>query len=637
MGILINIDNGGTLTDFCAVDGAKIWRTKTLTTPHDLSQCLMDGLGKMSNTIFGSEDIESLLLATDHIRYSTTQGTNALVERKGPRLGLIVAGRMTATVLRDHNSELFDALVADRHTEVTVSGDETRMDAVRAVSNLVARGANRVVVSVAGTDAAISEHSIKRGLLKAFPAHLLGAVPILFSRDLAGDDNDMRRTWTALFNAFLHPAMERFLYAAEHKLRAARSQKPLLIFRNDGQSARVAKTVAIKTYSSGPRGGADGARQLATHYRIAQLISVDIGGTTTDVSVVNDNESGQHRYGQIEGVETCFPLADVVSFGAGGSSIINVAHDALKVGPESVGSTPGPACFGLGGTAVTITDVFFAGGLLDAASYFGGSMKIDLERATAAIVRNVAEPMKLAADAAMTAMEEAWASRVADGIKTCVTPGAKAVLAAFGGAGPFMICRIAEKLGINHVIIPKLAAVFSAFGIGFSNIGHDYELPLSDTGSATAVIAKLRQKAHRGMIAESIDPLLCKETLCLIVRQGDQEDIIPITGDSLPQISKIAQLALKLNITHVLPRPLLTGQFDGAEHVAHSSAKRIVLFSGVRQSVPLYRLENLATNAGATGPCVLEEEFFTCRVDPDWRFETSDTGDILLSYKRATL
>ncbi len=637
MGILINIDNGGTLTDFCAVDGAKIWRTKSLTTPYDLSKCLMDGLAKMSQIIFGRDDLEALLLATDHIRYSTTQGTNALVERKGPRLGLIVAGGITIASLQQANPELFAALVGERHHVVPAVGDPDRIDVVRAVSELVGRGANRVVVSVGGDAAATVEQIFNRALLKAFPPHLLGAVPILFSCALASDSNAIRRSWTALFNAFLHPAMERFLYAAEHKLRAARSQKPLLIFRNDGGSARVAKTVAIKTYSSGPRGGADGVRHLAAHYGIAQLISVDIGGTTTDVSRVHNGAPREHRYGQVAGVETCFPLADVASFGAGGSSVIHVENGIIKVGPESVGSTPGPACFGLGGTAATITDAFFAGGLLDPGSYFGGAMRIDLERAAAAVVRTVAEPLQLEADAAITAMEEAWAQCVADGVKTYAPPSAGTVLAAFGGAGPFIICRVADKLGINHVIIPKLAAVFSAFGIGFSDISHAYALPLAATQSASTVKDKLQAQAARGMVAESIDPSHCTQRLSLIVHHGVAEEVIPLGTDALPATPLNAQLTLQLNITHALPHPMLAGQFDGAQHSAKPSGQRTVLVSGKRQSLLLYRVESLAPNSGANGPCVLEEEFFTCRVDADWRFETSDTGDILLSRTGATL
>jgi N-methylhydantoinase A len=635
VGKLINIDNGGTLTDICIVEGALLWRTKTLTTPFDLSQCLMEGLRKASAVVYGAEDLEALLLDTDHIRYSTTQGTNALVERKGPRLGLLMGsvddtgGDLAA--VRAANPELYDALVADRHADVPLTGDPDRMDVVRAVSDLAAQGANRVVVSLAGAAGAAAEPLVKRALLKAFPPHLLGAVPILYSRELADDADDRRRTWTALFNAFLHPAMERFLYAAEHKLRAARSQRPLLIFGNDGQSARVAKTVAVKTYSSGPRGGADGAVALARHHGIGQLISIDIGGTTSDVAVVTDGVARVHRFGRIEGVAGCFPLADVVSFGAGGSSIIRVVDGAITIGPDSVGSTPGPACFGLGGAAVTITDAFFAGGLLDPAAYFGGAMRIDLDRARAAVTREIAAPLQCGGDAAILAMEAAWADRVAAGIAAEVIPGPDAVLAAFGGAGPLVICQIAERLGITRVLIPRLAAVFSAFGIGFSDIGHDYVLPLIAADAAPATIARLRDLARRGMAAEAIDPAAVVETLELLADVGDTRTILPVTDDKLPDAPPGAALSLRLNARHVLPRPPLAGQFGAPTTPATPSGNRELLVASGRHQVPLYRVEALATETGAAGPAVLEEEFFTCRVDPGWRFATNSQSDIMLT------
>ena len=150
MGLLVNIDNGGTLTDICVIDGANIWRTKTLTTPHDLSQCLMEGLAKASSAVFGEADVERLLLATDHIRYSTTQGTNALVERKGPRLALIVGEGISVADVRARRPDLFDAIIGDRCASLPISGDAERFDAVRAVSDLAARGANRIIIGFGG-------------------------------------------------------------------------------------------------------------------------------------------------------------------------------------------------------------------------------------------------------------------------------------------------------------------------------------------------------------------------------------------------------------------------------------------------------------------------------------------------------
>ena len=592
MGLLVNIDNGGTLTDICVSDGAELWRTKVLTTPFDLSLCLMEGLDKASGAVFGAPDLQRLLLATDHIRYSTTLGTNAVVERKGPRLGLVHDDGIDADLLRDDGG-LFTALVGDRTARVETSGEAARMDVVRAVGALVARGTNRIVVAFGGAARAEHEQAVKRALLRAFPAHLLGAVPILYSHEVDGDDDDTRRTWTALLNAFLHPAMERFLYAAERKLRAARSQKPLLVFRNDGRSARVARTVAIKTYSSGPRGGAEGAQALARHYGFDRLVSIDIGGTTTDISLVADGAARAHERGRIGGIVTSLPLTDVSSIGVGGSSIVRVVDGHLTVGPDSVGSAPGPACFGLGGTAATITDAFFASGLLDPATFFGGAMRIDVERAGAAVDREVGTPLGVDRDAALAAMEAAWVAAVVAGVRAYTAPGTDDVLAAFGGAGPFVICRVAEALGVRRVLIPKLAAVFSAFGIGFSDIG------VGETGTDREA---LQTRVRRAMAAEGLDPATCEET------ESEAAGLIRI--DSL----------------HRLPHPALHGDFDDAASpaVAH----------GMRGAVPLYRTADLSAGAGANGPAVLEDEFFTARIDAGWRFDANAAGDILLTGAR---
>jgi N-methylhydantoinase A len=487
-GKLINIDNGGTLTDICVIEGERVWRTKTLTTPYDLSECLFTGLRKASKVIYGREDLLTLLLSTDYIRYSTTQGTNALIERKGPRLGLILSGNLRAADLQsdDASKEMFTALVGERVATIASDqvGDALETATVRAINALAAAGANRVVVACGGDGREHNEAQLKRVLLRKFPPHLLGAIPVLYSHEVAGDANDVRRTWTALFNAFLHPAMERFLYTAEHKLRELKTRNPLLIFRNDGQSARVAKTIAVKTYSSGPRGGAEGAKALAQHYGFKNLLSMDVGGTTTDIVVVDNGVVRAEARGHIEGVATSFPLCKVVSVGVGGSSIIRTEGGTISVGPQSVGSAPGPACFGLGGKEATITDAFLALGLLDPVSYFGGELKIDRERARAAITDRIAQPLKLDIEAAAEAMENAWVAKIADNLKRYTTISADTALAAFGGGGPLVACKVANAADISKVVIPGLAAVFSAFGIGFSDIGHEYQAPLGSSDDA---------------------------------------------------------------------------------------------------------------------------------------------------------
>jgi len=635
VGKLINIDNGGTLTDICVLDGSTVWRTKTLTTPFDLSRCFIDGLTKASKAIYGHEDLVALLASTDHIRYSTTQGTNALVERKGQRLGLLLTGSLSRESLRnaDHAAGLFDALVGDRCVTLDLSQDAEALEmaAVRAINTLASSGAHRVVVAHGGADRLAQETRLKKIFLRKFPQHLLGAVPLLYSHEVVQDEDDVRRTWTALFNAFLHPAMERFLYNAEHKLRLAKTRNPLLIFRNDGHSARVAKTIALKTYSSGPRGGMEGSRALAQHYGFEHLVSIDIGGTTTDIGEVASGGVREERRGRVENVEVSFPLCNVVSVGVGGSSIIQCRDGRnIEVGPQSVGSAPGPAAFGLGGTQATITDAFVLTGLLDPATFFGGDLRLDVERARAAIAQNVAQPLGVSEELAAARMEAAWVDKVAQSIHafTKVTP--QTTLAAFGGAGPFVVCRIAEAAGIDRVLIPGLAAVFSAFGLGFSDIEHRYEAPLAGADDLPATLDELTRRARRGMHAEGFALEDCVVERRLAISGAGRDEELPLP-ETLPPIASGERLSLALNVRKPIAQPALQGRFGSASHAAVEAGRRRVVLADKSQELPLYRLEDQRAGTRAAGPAVLEEAFFTCRLDAGWQFEFNDAGDVLLS------
>jgi N-methylhydantoinase A/oxoprolinase/acetone carboxylase beta subunit len=631
-GKLINIDNGGTLTDICVIDGAQVYRTKTVTTPYDLSRCLFEGLVKASRLIYGKDDLQSLLLSTEYIRYSTTQGTNALVERKGPRLGIILGGTLTAAALQgdEQRRGLFSSMVGARVAtlDAALKGEALEAAAVQAINALSSGGANRVVVAYGGSARDGGEAQLKRLLLRKFPPQLLGAIPILYSHEIVDDADDVRRTWTALFNAFLHPAMERFLYNAEHKLREHSARNPLLIFRNDGHSARVARTIAVKTYSSGPRGGAEGARALAAHYGFKHLLSMDVGGTTTDIGLVENGVVRAHARGKVEGVQTSFPLCDVVSAGVGGSSIIKVEHGQIKVGPESVGGAPGPACFGLGGKEATMTDAFLLTGLLDPASFFGGELKIDVERARAAIAEKVAKPLGLSEERAAMAMEDAWVAKIAASLKNYAPVTADTTLAAFGGAGPFVVCKVADAIGVKRVIIPGLAAVFSAFGIGFSDIAHRFEAPLAsnDAAGLAACRALLLERAQRAMFGEGATLEQCRIEEGLLVAGAKGEHSLPL-HEGKAELPAQGRITLALQALKPISHARLSGSFGQVHKPAVSSGKRRALAG----ELPLYRAEEQSAGSGAAGPAVLEEAFFTCRIESGWRFEINQAGDILLS------
>ena len=522
---LINIDNGGTLTDIVVGSGAEFTFTKTLTTPVDLSQCLFDGITKASTQLFGEPNLAKLLHSTRHIRYSSTQGTNALVERKGPLIGLITDNPRLVEELRDseESASLFDDFVGERVAVVSEEGtdDDLRTNLIAEINRLTTAGAERLIVAAASLE---REQLYKRAMLKNFPRHLLGSVPILFSWEFATDTSRPRQIWSGIINSFLHPTVERFLYSAEHRLRAHRVKNPLLIYRNDGASSRVAKSVALKTYSSGPRGGLEGTRALAEAYGLQSVLMIDVGGTSTDVGAVHNSTIATDRRGSVKGVAISYEMSNVRSTGVGGSSIIAVKDGEITVGPESVGAAPGPACFGFGGTQATITDVNLLLGVLDPRTYLNGELALDAERSRAVITKTIAEPLGIGLNEALIAMEGTYSARMAGAFADLVDNAETTTMAAFGGGGPMSACSAARIAGVRHVLVPRLAAVFSAFGISFSDIAQTYETNI--TGKSAEQVDEAKQSmeanASRDMFQEGHDLSDCQLEWNVITEDGEE-------------------------------------------------------------------------------------------------------------------
>ncbi len=640
---LINIDNGGTLTDFCLVDGDEVRYTKTLTTPYDLSRCLFDGLTKVSELAYGEPRLAALLQSTDCIRYSTTQGTNALVQRSGPQLGLLVTDPtlIEGLAATQAQEDLLTALVGDRWGAISLDADDEALsrELLAQVNDLSARGARRLVIAVSGADGADGsqdEARVKGLLLRLYPRHLLGAVPLLFSWELVADPDDIRRTWSGLLNAFLHPAMERFLFNADRRLRDARARQPLRIFRNDGASSRVSKSAALKTYSSGPRGGLEGTRALAAHYGLRHLVMLDVGGTTTDIGVVSDGAIHVDRRGTIEHAPSSLELAAITSYGVGGSSVFRVTDGSLRVGPDSVGAAPGPACFGLGGDQPTITDVLLLAGLLDPATYLGGTLPLYPDRSVKVIEEKIAAPLGLPLDDALRQMEEAHAEAIAAALADATTVTGDTVLAAFGGAGPMTVCGAARRAGARHVLIPRTAAVFSAFGIGFSDLGQRYEQPLAAADYATIrdVADGLLVLGARDMFAEGVDASACTPRFRLTVEHEDSERVIELDDlhDATTHLTPGGRASLELVLLAPLPHVTLGEGGDIGTSPAKAEGTRVLRDGrGGQAETPVYALASQRPGARGSGPVVIEGPFFTMRVPEGWQFDTTAAGDLRLT------
>ena len=647
MGIQINIDNGGTLTDICIIDGERVLKTKVLTTPYDLSKCFFEGLEKASGVVYGQPDVKRLLEEVELIRYSTTQGTNAICERKGPRLGMVIDAGAADRVaeLARLDPDVYAALVGDRVVYVDpaqLAGEDAGMAVVKAINALTGMGAARIVVSFGGADFVATEGAFRKIALRKYPRHLLGAVPMLYGSDLSVDGDQTRRTWTALINSFLHPGMEAFLYNAENRLRQFRTKNPLLIFRNDGDASRVAKTIAIKTYSSGPRGGIEGLKAFARQYGFSDVVAVDVGGTTTDIGQYLNGKVAEDRRGHVEGISVSIPLSEIVSSGAGGSSIFKVEQGAIVIGPQSVGAVPGPACFGRGGQSATITDASLLSGVLDPKSYFGGGMGLDLDRAANAVNTNIAQPLGITLEEALQKMELAFEAKVAGELRRVTKVSAKSVLLAFGGAGPLNACGVAEVAGISQVAIPHMAAVFSAYGIGTCDISQRYCEPLTEVTQAALedTYALLKVRASRDMYAEGCDSGDFEIDAQLVATNASGKEsphalsAVPILPSGIGKTD-----AVELEMTAV---KRLRAQSDSHAKFAElapalsDGVRNVLTRKDGRIDVPVYRMSMLKPGDHARGPAIIEEDYFTCRVLDGWGFVISDAGDIMLNRKASS-
>ena len=634
---LINIDNGGTLTDICVWDGENFSFTKTLTTPFDLSQCLFDGMAKASKEIFGEEDLPGLLHSTRHIRYSTTQGTNALVERKGPRIGILTDSPTLAGELRNGEAaaELFGDLVGPRVAVINAEQgvDELSQDIVKHVNRLTTDGAARLVIAMADRN---REKAVKGVLLRKFPRHLLGSVPILFSWEFTPDTVQARRVWSGIINSFLHPTMERFLYSTEHRLRDHKVKNPLLIYRNDGASSRVAKSVALKTYSSGPRGGLEGTKALSAAYGLAHVLMIDVGGTTTDVGSVKDSTISTDRRGSIQGVPVSFEMSNVHSSGVGGSSVIAVRNGVITVGPESVGAAPGPACFGFGGKQATITDVNLLLGVLDPDTYLDGGFSLDAERSRAVITEVIAEPLGITLNDALIRMEAAYFERMSESFAADVEAADATTVAAFGGAGPMSACGAARIAGVRRVLVPKMAAVFSAFGIGFSDIAQTYEANVAgmDAQNFDAAKAMLLARAARDMFQEGHEIDECRLEWNVVVEDAEGQlvsELPYLASDPQPGTSEHNTM-LTLTARYELPHASIRRAESVAKTPAVAASTRKVRSAVDKvDEVQVYDLDSQAAGSSAAGPAIVEGPYFTARVPHGWVFDVTVSGDLMLT------
>ncbi len=633
----VTIDNGSTFTDGCLFTGAGALSVKVLTTPYDLMSCFIEVFRALARAA-GLPGETELLRQVGEVRYSTTAGTNALLVRKGVRVGLIVDPGAAVDLygLRSRAPEMIDTIVSARVAGFELRGEgyeQLDRALLAALRELLNKGAQSVVISLPGASGAELEREAKSRYMKLLPGHLLGAVPLLFSRELCSDPDDARRTATGLLNAFLHRDMAAFLYHADNWLRERHVEQPLRIMRNDQGCGRVAKTTAVKTLDSGPMGGLLGAAALSRRIGAAHVVTMDVGGTSTDFGLVESHRPLTELFGSVHELPLSFSLPALRTAALGGGSIIRVRNGRVQIGPDSAGALPGPACFGRGGQEPTLTDAALLAGYLEAQGFAAGALALQENLAERAVLEHVAKPLGL-----RSALEGAWAILEAFSLRAAETIGAivrhrqwkpeQVTMVCYGGSGPLLACLAAEHAGIRNVVIPPHSSNFSATGVAFSELAHEYRWIADSSpadGAAAGALETLGERAVRDMFGEGVPK---DETAVSIRLHTDGTERYVDSAGNLGRFLKDANGATVLDYrlakrgsAETNPQLVLSGR--GARTDA---ARREVLIGGAPRNVELIVAESVSVGDAGEGPCLIESPYWSAALPAGWRWNLTEDG-----------
>lgn len=514
MGFSVDIDTGGTFTDGLFSDGTRLARAKVDTTPHDLTislfSCIYAGA-----TAFGLPSVKEFLRQCDIVRWSNTIASNVVAEGKGPRVGLFVtAGYERSLYCGDGESPAIGRVVSAENV-VGVSQPLEMDDLLARLKALLDQGVRRICISLKdGLENSQDEEAIKRVFEDQYPDHYLGTIPLLMGSDICKHPDDMTRTHVALLNAYVHGPMAQAMFKAEDDLRHQGFGKPLLVGHINGGVARVAKTKPVDTIESGPIFGIHAAAYFAERYGLSRVITLDVGGTTTKVGVVQDGRPALTRESEVFGVPLRQPMLTLKSISLGGGTVARAADGALTLGPDSMGAYPGPACYDLGGAEATVTDAYLVNGFLDPAYFAGGTKRVAVERSERALAAGVGASLGIDLRHAAVRVADKAADMVAEDVLRAMVSGhtgeaSDHVLFAFGGNGGIAAARVAEKTHIRRVYVFALGSVLSAFGSSVADISHTYDyspfVPVEDAAKLEDLVNDMWEEACRDFRGEGFD------------------------------------------------------------------------------------------------------------------------------------
>jgi N-methylhydantoinase A/acetophenone carboxylase len=502
----IDIDVGGTFTDMVLNYQEQTIIRKVSTTPYDLSVCFSNVIQEGAQAL--GLQMDSLLPNIDMIRYSTTIALNRLLERKGPRLGLITTEGHEDTTVLGRGAQWIDGTRVQERRNLSIQkkpdplisremivGVKERVDSsgqiirpldennVREkVRYLVSKGARAFVVSLLwGFLNPIHEKKIKEIIRSEYQEFHIGYIPVVLAGQVVGKLGEYERTMAAILDAYLQRSMQIELSTCWDKLRDRGYKRSLSMIQSSGGIAEVFKTADSRTFNSGPVSGLMGAHHVAKLLGIHNVVMADMGGTSFDVGlVVKDSVRSYDFRPVIDRWMVGITMIKTLSIGAGGGSIAwlnKVLHNQLQVGPKSAGSMPGPVCFNRGGTEPTVTDADVVLGYINPEFYFGGKLVLNKQKATNSIHDRISKPLGLGIEEAAAIIRKIVDGNMSSAIMKEVhlrgySPE-EFILFAAGGAGATHVEGF--RADIPKAVIFPFSPVFCAYGSSTMDIMHVYE------------------------------------------------------------------------------------------------------------------------------------------------------------------
>lgn len=671
----IGIDIGGTFTDLAAVDvNGAVTIAKFLTTPSDQSLGLLEGL-----TVLGTElglSRSELLAQTALIIHGTTVATNALLERKGARVGMLVTDGFRDVI------EQREGLKPDRYNvrlppapvlvpralrlpveeRIRFDGSEEialNEQSARAVIDALRRaGVEAIAVCCAHSYAnPANERRIGELVAEEMPG-----VHVSLSSSVLPQIKEFERFSTTVVNAFITPVLSNYIKRLQRRLQEAGYTGEVLIMQSHGGLATIDDSIGLGVgcILSGPAGGIAGACYAADITGVRDLITFDMGGTSSDIALIRDGEPGYSSDKTVAGTKVALPSVDIHSIGAGGGSVAEVEIGGmLRVGPESAGSDPGPACYARSGKRATTTDANVVLGYYDPANFLDGRISFDGAGARR-VVENIGYEMEVDVIAAAAGILRVINTQMAEGIRlVAVRAGADPrdyTLLSFGGAAGLHVTAVARMLNINRVIIPRPASVLSAWGMLATDLRYDYvRTVVNDARSVDAdtlrALFREMEREGRQRIARSGDLIECIDIVhSLDMRYGEQifEISVPLKNtlinadDLIEQVissfharheelysysiseQEVVLVNVRLSVIGVMKAIPSELPVSSAHELHPRAQRRIYLDEWV--DVPVYDMDGLGAGVRISGPAIVESRTTTILLLDENQATVTDTG-----------